>query len=624
MDSKTDTGAGADIVAALRALNDKIESSQRDLGIELKRIHQRLDELKRPSDDQEGPVDNSHPLASLVARIKASHKKAARARRPVDSSTSDELAATRRDSMQMLDAGLQMHRREVQNSALSDSQVKNRYYLSPDALLRSYWELASIWLIVFISITLPYRLAFLPDWSLGWAISDFLIDIFFIVDVLANALFFAYVDQSDGSTHGELITERRAIFCNYARSWLVVDLCSSVPAEWFVQSDLFSRTGGQGASGQMTGMLRTTKLIKLLRLLRVTRLYKLYEKYEDFLVSCVSSNRAQGRHILTMLQYVLLSFAFGHWSGCVQFLLATFDTGDDGEHVHFDTWTARARISCPSPVLSSLEVGNQSSADAMAAAMTLLLATECASFRLNPGSQWLWCFYHAIVQLMGEFGVVAPARNLEVVATLLSRSVGTVLYIALIAQFTAILGEWGASARLYRAKRDQLHQFMKSNQFPMGLRAKLDAYWELKFPRKMMFEEESILNLVSHALRSQVALFHCAPALESMQVGKDASMARAVALALQPVVFGDGDGTMHPPRERPRSRRTCGAIGPALVQHQWLIRSGSTLGCCTQPRCSHHLGGRAGTRPLLHPARLRGGAAPGDGDHSSWRVSIPG
>ena len=43
-----------------------------------------------------------------------------------------------------------------------------------------------MFLVLFISLTLPYRLAFVNEWSLLLTLIDFVIDCFFLFDLVVN------------------------------------------------------------------------------------------------------------------------------------------------------------------------------------------------------------------------------------------------------------------------------------------------------------------------------------------------------------------------------------------------------------------------------------------------------
>jgi hypothetical protein len=48
------------------------------------------------------------------------------------------------------------------------------YMVRPTSIFRFTWDLVSMFLIVFIAFTLPFRIAFVSEWSLSWEVIDFL------------------------------------------------------------------------------------------------------------------------------------------------------------------------------------------------------------------------------------------------------------------------------------------------------------------------------------------------------------------------------------------------------------------------------------------------------------------
>ena len=59
--------------------------------------------------------------------------------------------------------------------------------LKPSSPLRISWDVVSIFLVGYISISLPYRLSFLSDVdTFGLTVFDFLIDVFFLCDIAIN------------------------------------------------------------------------------------------------------------------------------------------------------------------------------------------------------------------------------------------------------------------------------------------------------------------------------------------------------------------------------------------------------------------------------------------------------
>ena len=251
----------------------------------------------------------------------------------------------------------------AQRLADSKLQTSVRWLIMPHSNMRFVWDMVATMLIFFIAISLPFRIAFDgDDWSLGWSIVDFAIDVFFVVDIPLTFRS-AYVDSNS-----KLVTDPWQIARHYAHTWLVLDIVASFPWDWVTPPygvhfteppDIPSGTGG--AATHLPSMLRLFKLLKLLRLLRVARLLQLLGRIEERVVAAVNQSTLRLFNLLIVLLF------FSHWQGCLQFLIASFDTtvGADGTSiVHPDAWIVRAEI-----------------AD------------------VRPFYQWSWSFYHAMTQV---------------------------------------------------------------------------------------------------------------------------------------------------------------------------------------------------------------------------------
>lgn len=72
---------------------------------------------------------------------------------------------------------------------------------------------------------IPFRVAFEDETPIPWLISDFVLDIFFFLDILLNFVT-GYWDRTDGPT---LVMNCRKIALNYLKSWFVLDFISTFP-----------------------------------------------------------------------------------------------------------------------------------------------------------------------------------------------------------------------------------------------------------------------------------------------------------------------------------------------------------------------------------------------------------
>ena len=177
---------------------------------------------------------------------------------------------------------------------------------------------------------------------------DFLVDVFFLFDIVLNFRTAYYFESL-------LVASPSAIARHYLRTWFPVDFLSSVPLDWFVDGGpaVFTDLGSGGAAGspatQFTTLLRVFKVLKLLKLLRIARLLRYFARWEEHLAMFNS-------HTLRLFKVVVMLMIFAHWNACSQFYLGTFDTTTDANDtcgcavsthcgaIHRDVWMCRADI----------------------------------------------------------------------------------------------------------------------------------------------------------------------------------------------------------------------------------------------------------------------------------------
>lgn len=135
--------------------------------------------------------------------------------------------------------------------------------INPSALWKTLWNLLILVLILFMGVSVPYRIPFEDQTSDSWVIADTFFDLIFITDIVLNFLT-AYEDEN-----GELVTEKKKIFKTYIKSWFIIDLISSIPIT------LISRFLNDSGLNNMK-LIKLSRLPRLYRLLRLIKLMRLY------------------------------------------------------------------------------------------------------------------------------------------------------------------------------------------------------------------------------------------------------------------------------------------------------------------------------------------------------------
>lgn len=203
------------------------------------------------------------------------------------------------------------------------------YIIHPHHKFRLRWDLASIFLILYNALMIPFLLSFVDtkvssmtdsspreEWKEN--VEDFLIDIFFIVDMILN--FFSAFERD-----GHIEFDQRKIALNYAKTWLPIDFISAFPFYLVFQS-----TGFAGAP-KLTRMLRLVRLIRLFRMFRIMRILKRLE-YALLIRSTISS----------LLKFILLVSFSSHWFSCTFYYISVSSDANDTSwvrtnHLHLGT-----------------------------------------------------------------------------------------------------------------------------------------------------------------------------------------------------------------------------------------------------------------------------------------------
>ena len=194
--------------------------------------------------------------------------------------------------------------------------------ISPDSIFRKIWDGAQIFLVVYVAVAVPYRLAFEKNvilWS-NWFFFDACIDIYFVTDLLMSFRTAYYTKQ------GELEHRGREIVVHYLKGWFAIDFSSCLPVGYIgyftdqsaaetaaVNRDWENPAEGEGAGKGDTGsaktkVLRLLRLLRLLKLLRLARVNRIIARYEQEYYALVSS--------IKILKIILIVFAVSHWLCC--------------------------------------------------------------------------------------------------------------------------------------------------------------------------------------------------------------------------------------------------------------------------------------------------------------------
>ncbi|KAL3566165.1 hypothetical protein D5086_031580 [Populus alba] len=152
--------------------------------------------------------------------------------------------------------------------------ILRRYILSPFDPRYRLWDTFLVFLVFYTAWVSPFEFGYLSKPSGGLAITDNVVNGFFAIDIVLT-FFVAYLDKSSYL----LVDNRKKIAWRYTKSWLVLDVISTIPSE-LIRDILPDKLQSYGYFS----------MLRLWRLRRVSKFFSRLEKdrnYNYFVVRCV-------------------------------------------------------------------------------------------------------------------------------------------------------------------------------------------------------------------------------------------------------------------------------------------------------------------------------------------------
>jgi len=181
--------------------------------------------------------------------------------------------------------------------------------LVPDGNFALVWGGLMLLIVLYQAVSVPFLLAFeVPDSDVMLGL-DFACTLAFFADILVsfNTSFYR---------KGRLVTDRKAICERYACSWLALDVLSSLPYSWLLQSPFESAPSDRN-------LMRLVTVARMLRAFRLARLIKM-KKSLNLLQQQLSDTWSV---FFTALSLCLLLISLAHWAACVFRYAAAFEPG---------------------------------------------------------------------------------------------------------------------------------------------------------------------------------------------------------------------------------------------------------------------------------------------------------
>ncbi|CAD8106611.1 unnamed protein product [Paramecium sonneborni] len=335
--------------------------------------------------------------------------------------------------------------------------------------IRIVWDLFTMFVIFFAILILPVDISFniesqfLEDFNL-FSLTVFTLDIF----INFNTAF---------QHKGQYVYDRTLIFQNYLKWWFWIDVVSTFPFDLIVEAATSGvvqvdedELNQQQSQAQKDSLVQTMKLlrilkffrlIKIIRLLRVLKLKQLFAKLEDYIDISGS--------VITIYQLLKLTFIMlfvAHWLACIWHFIAEQENSSSGY-----SW---------------------------------LQATELAE------QQWYIKYVASVYWATATmttvgYGDIVPVTSVEKLFGIIVMLLACCVFAYIMNSIGGIFVKLDTNEKTIRLKLGQANQFLKSNEIPKDLQARVRKYLEYKYETESsQVNEKDALSVLSSTLKDEV------------------------------------------------------------------------------------------------------------------------
>ena len=372
------------------------------------------------------------------------------------------------------------------------------HVLHPTNKVKNIWNIILAVLLVYTVTVMPFSMAFITSVPGDpWDMTDYVTDVMFFIDFLINCVS-AYYDKTEN-----LIIDHKQIFCNYAKSWMLVDIICFFP---FTLLDTNTQQQSYSSSNKYNNLVRLLRLPKLYRLFRISRLLKLLKHYHNIeliekIQECFSIKNSVMRLIKSFVTIILCL----HLAACMWYFSARLDGFSP------DTWVVR------------FQYQDQ-----------------------DMGSLYLISIYWAFTTLCTVgYGDIYAFTNLEKIICICWMICGLYFFSFTIGSLSSMMSSIDTKENVLLGKLAVIDEFSVEANLNKDLRNKLKHALRYSAEKRgfSWLDKLSIFNELPKTLRYEVAInmHHGAAKDITFFKGKDQTIIAAIVPLLQPMFLERND-----------------------------------------------------------------------------------
>jgi len=368
------------------------------------------------------------------------------------------------------------------------------FVLDPHNRHKVHWDVLIALMIIYSVLVIPWRIGFSQEATGGALVLEVVIDSFFVLDILLTFLTGFYDDRE------VFCGSLKAIAWRYLMSFLVIDVVSVMPVDYFVGT---ASDGGNDTSAKIPKMLRMLRLLKLGRLFRLKRLTEILEE-------TVSINMQWINMFKVIFQVVFLI----HMLACLCYWLATPACPDD-------------RPEEPCDLLEPV--------DRPWSTWVRMFHVD----RINVMSRYLASFHLVTATVMAVgYGDIFPTNVEERIFSVVTQLIGAIVFGFILSAVTTLIESASPRDIESKCRMNQLKEWLTGRDVPSGLRQRIWSHFTYVGSQKSIFKDEvQILENLPTCLRIRLVQqmrHECIKRLVHIFPNEDACLITEVVMLLRP------------------------------------------------------------------------------------------
>lgn len=319
-----------------------------------------------------------------------------------------------------------------------------------------YWDIATLFLLLFTAIVTPFEVAF---------VSDVPLSPMYFVNLFVNASFFfdlclnfnlMYFSEKQM----KMISTRKEVALNYLKGFFIIDFMSILPYD-----DISTATGG-GGNLKILRVVRIARLAKLLRILRSSRIFARFE-----------NSMTINYGALKLFKFIVGTLFIAHWMACLWHLIKVIE-------VSKCNWVDEYYYgACADP------------------------PADDEVHATKPISMYTTALYLSVMTISTVgYGDVTPQTEAERMYLIFAMLIGASVYAYVVGSICSIIASMNMRETEFQELMDQLNTFIGEAKIEKNLALRMRAFFRYRRHTTSFKSWHALLQMMSPSMRGEVAI----------------------------------------------------------------------------------------------------------------------